>query len=198
MKKYMILLLTLIFAINSIFTGNVKAAEDIYSKSKFDIKHFEKMNGQKVIYQDENKIIIEVEAKDVYGQGVYARKSNDTKVMSWYPEGRILSQSKLYKSDIKDAVIRMKGTSFWSTAISNPVMDTVVTTLIGAIGGGTVGGFIGAVIGWSASYILQKQESWWKDSLIMILEGDISYVQQTIIENPHEYPKVFLIYERLK
>ena len=51
---------------------------------------------------------------------------------------------------------------------------------------------------WLASTIKQKNEQWWKDSLIMILRGEINAVKQTITPNPGPgYPQVYRELERV-
>ena len=40
-------------------------------------------------------------------------------------------------------------------------------------------------------------EKWWKEAYRDIINGKISAVRYTIIENPTEYPKIWRVFERV-
>lgn len=46
-------------------------------------------------------------------------------------------------------------------------------------------------------WVQQQQEKWWKEAYRDIINGKISAVRYTIIENPTEYPKIWRVFERV-
>lgn len=123
---------------------------------------------------------------------------NNTVVEQSLPEGEIMNQEHLYKSDIKRTLDRYAGTGTYEKLISNPITDLAIGTALKLTGFSTSVSFAATALSWAASDLMSKQQSWWNDSLIMILEGDISCVRVTHIRNTvSDYPAAYLIIERM-
>lgn len=123
---------------------------------------------------------------------------NNTVVEQSLPEGEIMNQEHLYKSDIKRTLDRYAGTGTYEKLISNPITDLAIGTALKLTGFSTSVSFAATALSWAASDLMSKQQSWWNDSLIMILEGDISCVRVTHIRNTvSDYLAAYLIIERM-
>lgn len=117
------------------------------------------------------------------------------------PEGPIEYQSYLYKSDIKKAVDAASGTGAfdkWLT-VAGKVID--LAEIKGLLELSKKASFAA----WAADFFvtllqwtLDREEEWWKEAYMDILNGEISAVRYTIVQNvTGEYPKVWRIFERI-
>jgi|GEM_PF-6989889 len=121
--------------------------------------------------------------------------------MAWIPpsNAKLNSEQRLYRIDIENTVKRISGTAAWLGIISNPISDATVTAILIAVSKSTVIGFLGTVMTWIGVDLINRQETWWKDSLIQILTGQIRYVRQAVYENTGTgYPIAWRICERIK
>lgn len=113
------------------------------------------------------------------------------------PEGKIIAQKYLYKSDIKKAADRVKEGAF-ENFLTSMATGLAVEKLITLLGVSNPWGLVGAAVSWAVEYIRVKPNDWWKDSLIMILDGQISSVRISHIQNlKPTYPAAWLILERM-
>jgi hypothetical protein len=113
------------------------------------------------------------------------------------PEGKIIAQKYLYKSDIKKAADRVKEGAF-ENFLTSMATGLAVEKLITLLGVSNPWGLVGAAVSWALEYIRVKPNDWWKDSLIMILDGQISSVRISHIQNlKPTYPAAWLILERM-
>lgn len=113
------------------------------------------------------------------------------------PEGKIIDQRYFYKSDIKRAVNAVQPGAFESL-LSTLVTSVALGEMMKILGVSNPYGLISTVAGWAIEYIRVKPENWWNESYIMILEGTISCVRISHIQNLQPtYPAAWLILERI-
>ncbi len=82
----------------------------------------------------------------------------------------------------------------WPFYISNPLSDSVAIYAITRIAGmSNFTGIAATVTAWTASDLMNRQTSWWKDSAIMILKGTITGVKLTVKPNTtSNYPAAYI------
>lgn len=161
-----------------------------------------------VVSDDENQTII-AQVPQKYAAEYREKLKNDEfkqeqiKMMTMsederaLPEGKIIAQKYLYKSDIKKAADKVKVGAFESFVTSMST-SAAIEALIGLFGVSNPWGLVGAAVGWAVDYIRVKPNDWWKDSLIMILDGQISSVRISHIQNlKPTYPAAWMILERM-
>lgn len=86
----------------------------------------------------------------------------------------------------------------WSLYISNPLTDAVIGKAVSFITKKSIIGWIAGVMTWTASWVMSKQEAWWKDSEIMILRKQIKGVKLTVTPNNtgSNYPAAYITLTR--
>lgn len=114
------------------------------------------------------------------------------------PEGRLIGQKFLYKSDIKRVVDRKNGSGTFSKWFDNPFFAGAAAKLLTLLKAPSFISATAGILAWAGANLEGRIESWWKDSYIMILEGSIRAVRVTHIENTvSEYPKAYMIIDRI-
>ncbi|SHI94314.1 hypothetical protein SAMN05444401_1853 [Clostridium amylolyticum] len=113
------------------------------------------------------------------------------------PEGKIIAQNYLYRSDIKRIYESVQPGAFESLVLTfGP--SIAVAKIIKALGLSSPWGIVGALGTWLVEYIRVKPEDWWTQSYIMLLENSIWCVRVSHIQNlKPTYPAAWLILERL-
>lgn len=113
------------------------------------------------------------------------------------PDGKLIAQKYMYKSDIRRATEKVQP-GFFDSVVSSMTSTAAVEALILFFGVPNPWGLASAIGGWIMDYIRVKPNEWWKDSFIMILEGQISSVRISHIQNlKPTYPAAWLILERM-
>lgn len=171
--------------------------------------------SQVVLYQDSSKSIVslvakkQVEAykKEISTNPVFKQqelnkaktnKTNNAITTQSLPEGEIMSQSYMYESDIQNTVDSYSETGTYARLMSNPITDATVAALLKAAGCSNPIIFCATALTWGYGDLMSRQQSWWTDSLLMILKGQIDCVRVTHIRNTvSDYPAAYLIIERL-
>lgn len=116
------------------------------------------------------------------------------------PPGPIEYQSYMYKSDIKAAVDAASGSGTfdkWLTALGWTVTAADIIDLIKLSKKANVFIFAADILGTLAQWAQQEREDWWKEAYKDIINGNISAVRYTIVQNTTEYPKVWRVFERI-
>ena len=91
--------------------------------------------------------------------------NNNTKAL---PDGKIIAQRYLYKSDIKRIYESVKPGAFENLILTfGP--STAVAKIIQTLGLSSPWGLVGALGTWAVEYIRVKPEDWWTKSYIMLL-----------------------------
>lgn len=113
------------------------------------------------------------------------------------PDGKIIAQKYLYRSDIKRVYEAVQPGAFENLIITfGP--SSAVAKIIKTLGLKSPWGLVGAAAAWAVEYIRVKPEAWWTESYIKLLEKSISCVRVSHIENlKPTYPAAWLILERL-
>lgn len=113
------------------------------------------------------------------------------------PDGKIIAQRYLYRSDIKRIYESVQPGAFENLVLTfGP--SAAVAKIIKTLGLSGPWGLIGTLGTWAVEYIRVKPEDWWTQSYIMLLEKSISCVRVSHIENlKPTYPAAWLILERL-
>lgn len=165
-----------------------------------------------VVYQDDDQSIMasvprsdlaafEEQLKDpVYRQAQIdmARAAADPSNARVLPEGHILSQQYLGEAEIEEFVDAAGGRGTFDFLVGSGVAITAATVANLLAKVDTTGaGLAASIFVTGLMYMAAQQESWWTTSYIKILKGEISYVRYTIIENPHDYPKVWRVLDRI-
>lgn len=165
-----------------------------------------------VVYQDDDQSIVasvprsdlaefEEQLKDpayLQAQIDMARAAADPSNARVLPEGHILSQQYLGEAEIQEFFEAAGERATFDFFLANTT--SITTTAVGALlkkVKTTAVGLAATVFITSLSYMASQQESWWTTSYVKILKGEISYVRYTIIENPHDYPKVWRVLDRV-
>ncbi len=166
----------------------------------------ETQTEQVVVYEDENKTItadVPSEMKDQYLRDLQdpAFVEQELANLQQLKQARASSEPSV-KYFRKDDVIRIvdsiDSSQDWKKYLGIPLAGETLAAAIKKLSGVSVSSaLISAGIG-VASTVKQKNEQWWKDSLIMILRGEINAVKQTITPNPGPgYPQVYRELERV-
>lgn len=166
-----------------------------------------------VLYQDDNQIItasVYESDKAAYEQRlsndpVFKQEQIDSVLSSLrpgtraLPEGNILSQQTLKRADLKRMVDAASGHGTFDGLVNGAsITSGLVTIIIKASRFASGAALAAGVFGTILSYMTAKQETWWRDSYQAILEGSITGVRYTIIENvKSEYPKAWRVLEQV-
>lgn len=131
-------------------------------------------------------------------QGVLGQMLTDTYAL---PEGHIEYQSYLYKKDIKAAVDSASGTGTfdkWYTALGWAVSAADISGLIKLTKQANIFILSADILVTLAEYAQQEREAWWNQAYADIINGSISAVRYTIVQNTKsEYPKVWRVFDRI-
>lgn len=102
------------------------------------------------------------------------------------------------KSDVIRVVDSLDNSANWSAYISNPLSDKMVATACAVITKSAIVGTVAGVLTWTTSWVMSKQESWWKDSAVMILKKQITGVKLTVTPNNtgSNYPAAYITLTR--
>lgn len=116
------------------------------------------------------------------------------------PPGPIEYQSYMYKSDIKAVVDAASGSGAfdkWLTGLGWTVSAADIAGLIKLSKKANIFIFAADILGTLAQWAQQEREEWWKEAYKDIINGTISAVRYTIVQNTTEYPKVWRVFERI-
>lgn len=113
------------------------------------------------------------------------------------PKGKIIAQKYLYESGIRNAVNRAQ-TGVYESLIISMGPAAAINRMKDILKASSFIEFALNVTAWAVEYVRVKPEDWWKNSLIMLMEGSISCVRLTHIQNlKPAYPAAWLILERM-
>lgn len=116
------------------------------------------------------------------------------------PPGNIEYQSYMYKSDIKAAVDAASGSGAfdnWLTGLGWTVSVADIAGLIKLSKKANIFILAADILGTLAQWAQQEREAWWQEAYKDIINGTISAVRYTIVQNTTEYPKVWRVFERI-
>lgn len=116
------------------------------------------------------------------------------------PPGNIEYQSYLYKSDIKAVVDAASGSGAfdnWLTGLGWVISTADIAGLIKLSKKANIFILTADILGTLAQWAQQEREEWWKEAYKDIINGTISAVRYTIVQNTTEYPKVWRVFERI-
>lgn len=116
------------------------------------------------------------------------------------PPGNIEYQSYMYKSDIKKAVDNSAGAGAfdkWVNGISWTISAADIAGLITISKYASIFILTANILNTVSQWVQQEQEAWWKQAYADIINGTISAVRYTIVQNTTEYPKVWRVFERI-
>lgn len=160
-----------------------------------------------VIHEDNEKTIIALvdnSQKEAYLNDILTNSDfkegelNKTNLNSKLPAGQIMAQKFMYKRDIQKTVDRYAGYGTYARILSNPITDATVGALIKAAKFSNPWAFAATALTWSVGDLMNRQQSWWNESLLQILKNKIKCVRVTHIRNTvSNYPAAYLIIERI-
>ncbi len=174
-----------------------------------EIKAITKDNdmSEVIIHEDDKKTIIALvnnEQKESYINDILKdckfkeEELNKTNLNSKLPAGQIIGQRFMYKSDIQKTVDKYAGYGTFAKLLSNPITDATVGAIVAAAKLGNIWAFAATALTWSVGDLMNRQQSWWNESLLRILQGKIRCVRVTHIRNTtSDYPVAYLIIERI-
>lgn len=82
--------------------------------------------------------------------------------------------------------------------MSNPITEELINRMIKASKCSNVWAFAAGVLVWTVTDLMNRQQNWWTQSLLMILLETITCVRITHIRNTtSDYPAAYLIIERI-
>lgn len=117
------------------------------------------------------------------------------------PEGNIEYQSYLRKSNIKAVVDNASGTGTfdnWYKGLGWAVSLADITGLIKLTKKANIFILSADILITAVEYAKQEREAWWNQAYVDIINGSISAVRYTIVQNmKSEYPKVWRVFERV-
>lgn len=116
------------------------------------------------------------------------------------PPGHIEYQSYMYRSDIKAAVDAASGSGTfdkWLTALGWTVSAADIAKIIKLSKKDNIFILTADILGTLVQWAQQEREAWWKEAYKDIINGTISAVRYTIVQNTTEYPKVWRVFERI-
>lgn len=116
------------------------------------------------------------------------------------PPGHIEYQSYMRKKDIKKAVDKASGSgSFdnWLTSLGWVVSASDIAGLIKFSKKANIFLLSADILGTLAQWAQQQRTKWWKKAYRDIINGTISAVRYTIVQNTTEYPKIWRVFERV-
>lgn len=200
MKKFIrsiALMLCAVMMINylSVFTYTVKAAEEAESLTNV------------VLCDDGDRMVIAL-VEDSYAEKYADRILTDSNFKleelnkanpnARLPEGEIMWQKYLNKDGIKQYVDRQAGAGAFLNFMSNPITEELINRMIKASKCSNVWAFAAGVLVWTVTDLMNRQQNWWTQSLLMILLETITCVRITHIRNTtSDYPAAYLIIERI-
>ncbi|WP_415287912.1 hypothetical protein [Clostridium perfringens] len=167
----------------------------------------EDTTNEVILYEDTEKTVIAIvndNQKDSYINDILTNPEfkqeelNKTNLNLRLPAGQIMSQKFMYKSDIQRTVDKYAGYGTFAKALSNPVTDATVAYLLKKAKFSNPWTFAATVLTWSIGDLMNRQQSWWNESLLQILQNKIRCVRVTHIRNTtSNYPAAYLIIERI-
>ena len=166
----------------------------------------ETQTEQVVVYEDENKTItvdVPSEMKDQYLRDLQdpAFVEQELANLQQLKQARASSEPSVKyfrKDDVIRIVDNIDSSQDWTKYLGIPLGGRALSAAIKKLSGVSVSSSLISAGIWLASTIKQKNEQWWKDSLIMILRDEINAVKQTITPNPGPgYPQVYRELERV-
>lgn len=116
------------------------------------------------------------------------------------PPGHILNQTYMYKKDIRQAVDKASGSGAfdkWRKALGSFVTAANIAELIKLSKKSNIFYFAADILGTLFQWAQQEREEWWIAAYIDIINGKISAVRYTIVQNTTDYPKVWRVFERI-
>ena len=116
------------------------------------------------------------------------------------PPGHIEYQSYMYKRDIKAAVDAASGSGTfdkWLTGLGWTVTAASIAKLIKLSKRANIFMLSADILRTLAQWAQQEREAWWKEAYKDIINGTISAVRYTIVQNTTEYPKIWRVFERI-
>lgn len=142
-----------------------------------------------------------LETEDEYREKeIQEALSNTSFVGRALPPGNIEYQSLLYKSDIKKAVDSYSGSGTfdrWMTGLGWVVSTADISGLIQLTNYQNIFILSASILGTLAQWAQEEREEWWNEAYRDIINGKITAVRYTIVQNTAEYPKVWRIFERI-
>lgn len=116
------------------------------------------------------------------------------------PPGIIDYQTYLYKSDIRKAVDKASGASTfdkWLAGLGWAVEIADIAGLIKLSKTANIFLLSANILGTLILWAQQERQEWWEAAYRDIINGDITAVRYTIIQNNTEYPKAWRVFERI-
>lgn len=168
-----------------------------------------------LVYSDNNRLIyvsIPIEYESVYRERLESDPSfahleaeealsaitSKTRAL---PEGIIEYQSYMYRSDIENAIDAAAGEGTFVSTLSlfGGIATSGFIQKILHLANVTSGTALAAtILGAALSAAQQEREDWWVQAHIDIVNGVISAIRYTIIQNTQsEYPKAWRVFERI-
>lgn len=114
------------------------------------------------------------------------------------PPGHIEYQSYMYKSTIQKAVDAYSGAGTflkWANRVGKYVSVKSLSELLKSGGWTDVFKAAAKLLCTTLLDTQQRQQTWWTQAYIDILEGKIRAVRYTIVQNTADYPKVWRVFE---
>lgn len=106
----------------------------------------------------------------------------------------------MYRSDIKAAVDAASGSGTFDkllTALGWTVSAADIAKIIKLSKKDNIFILTADILGTLVQWAQQEREAWWKEAYKDIINGTISAVRYTIVQNTTEYPKVWRVFERI-
>lgn len=116
------------------------------------------------------------------------------------PPGIIDYQTYLYKSDIRKAVDKASGAGAfdkWLAGLGWAVEIADIAGLIKLSKTANIFLLSANILGTLILWAQQERQEWWEAAYRDIINGDITAVRYTIIQNNTEYPKAWRVFERI-
>lgn len=116
------------------------------------------------------------------------------------PPGIIDYQTYLYKSDIRKAVDKASGAGTfdkWLAGLGWAVEIADIAGLIKLSKTANIFLLSANILGTLILWAQQERQEWWEAAYRDIINGDITAVRYTIIQNNTEYPKAWRVFERI-
>lgn len=116
------------------------------------------------------------------------------------PPGIIDYQSYMYKGDIERMVDAYAGSGAfqkWLERAGWAVTAADILELIKLTKAQSAAVLAASILLSTTSSAINQSEIWWRESYALIINGEILAVRYTVVQNITEYPKAWLIYERI-
>ena len=127
-------------------------------------------------------------------------KGLPTGLLPQYPPGIIDYQSYMYKGDIERMVDAYAGSGAfqkWLERAGWAVTAADILELIKLTKAQSAAVLAASILLSTTSSAINQSEIWWRESYALIINGEILAVRYTVVQNITEYPKAWLIYERI-